>query len=265
MCSLPSSTGARPTTSLPIPFARSGTAGEADGGNKFDLDSYNSTYFDLLRYTVQQMNARGIWVSVMLWPGAQSDADGGSGANGWDYNPFKAGNNVNSIDGNPTGDNTGWDMESTQSGNSAALAKQDAYFEHVVDVLNDLDGYFYEVANEPGANDPDCDNWERHVITLIRTYESGKAKQHPILWSSGYESSFGGRGKRLPVRQYRHAAGRCLGAKRADESRRATPTPPSPPTSQVQIYDTDHINPNSPSVDKLWRGFMRGYNIWLDG
>ena len=115
MCSLPSSTGARPTTSLPIPFARSGTAGEADGGNKFDLDSYNSTYFDLLRYTVQQMNARGIWVSVMLWPGAQSDADGGSGANGWDYNPFKAGNNFNSIDGNPTGDNTGWDMESTQS------------------------------------------------------------------------------------------------------------------------------------------------------
>ncbi len=54
---------------------------------------------------------------------------------------------------------------------------QDAYVRKVVDTVNDLDNVLYEISNEsPG----DSQDWQYHMINLIKSYEATKPKQHPV-------------------------------------------------------------------------------------
>jgi hypothetical protein len=60
---------------------------------------------------------------------------------------------------------------------NAITAVQDAYVKKVIDTLNDLPNVLWIVSQEAPRNSV---WWNRHLITLTRTYEAGKPLQHPI-------------------------------------------------------------------------------------
>lgn len=53
----------------PGPWVRSSTSGASDGGNKWDLNTFNQPYFDRLLTRVQQLQQNGIYATVELFDG----------------------------------------------------------------------------------------------------------------------------------------------------------------------------------------------------
>jgi len=56
-------------------------------------------------------------------------------------------------------------------------AFQDAYVKKVVDTLNDQPNVLWIVSQEAP---PGSEWWNSHLISLTRSYEAGKPRQHPI-------------------------------------------------------------------------------------
>ncbi|MGC1266238.1 MAG: hypothetical protein WA853_08150, partial [Candidatus Acidiferrum sp.] len=72
------------------PWARSGTPGYAGGGNKFDLDQWDSEYFSRFRDFLSAAAKHGIVVEISLFSSLYGDAQ-------WQLSPFNPANNVNNL------------------------------------------------------------------------------------------------------------------------------------------------------------------------
>ena len=169
----------------PTLYVRTGPGTGVDGGAKFDLNQINPAYLSRLRQRVIDAGARGIYVSVMLFDGWSIGFKGSSSAaNPWLGHPFNASNNINGINGDPNGDASGIETQTLQI--PAVTALQEAYVRAVVDAVNDLDNVIYEISNE---SDPSGDEWQYHMISLIRSYELTKPKQHPIGMTVPYPNA----------------------------------------------------------------------------
>lgn len=166
----------------PNVYGRSGTSGNNDGGNKWDLTTFNQDYFDRLRARVIEAGNLGMYCIVMffngwsigeiLWasPGYKQPFDG---------HPYNATNNINSIDGDTNDDGDGY--ETQQDSIAAVTTLQKALIVKFVDTLNDLDNVLWEICNEAGdATAEEETDWETALVTYLRSYEAGKAKQHLI-------------------------------------------------------------------------------------
>ena len=149
----------------PFPWPRTGPGNADDGKPKFDLSKLNQDYFDRMRDRIVQAQARGMYVSVLLFDGYAVQFFRSSN-NGF---PFDAANNVNGINAPGT--------SSTSLQYSAVTALQETYVRKVIDTVNDLDNVLYEIANEAA---PSSTSWQSHMIDFIRSYEATKPKQHPI-------------------------------------------------------------------------------------
>src|SRR5262247_4004545 len=121
----------------PLPYQRKGPGMALDGGRKFDLTRFNQTYFDRLRSRVVEAGQRGIYVSVMLFQGFSSQRKNLGGGNPWTGHPFNVSNNINDINGDPSGNDNGEEVHSLVV--PAVTSLQEAYVRKVVDTLNDLD------------------------------------------------------------------------------------------------------------------------------
>ena len=153
-CGFPAAAGAlSDLTAGPLPWLRTGPGNATDGGLKFDLTKFNPSFFDRLRTRTQALNDAGIYVGVYLFTGE------------W-LNIFRCSN-----DGYPF------------TGANAITRLQDRYVEKTIDTLNDLPNVLWIVSGEAPA-DP---TWNRHQISHIRAYESGKPHRHPI----GYAAPIG--------------------------------------------------------------------------
>src|SRR5215510_12475505 len=124
----------------PQPWARTGPGEAKDGKPKFDLDSFDQTYFDRLRERVSASEDEGIYVAVMLFDGwalhlspAPDNIEG---------HPFHAANNINGIGINSIVDYQVLPLD------PRVQALQEAYIRKVVDTVADLPNVLYEVANE---------------------------------------------------------------------------------------------------------------------
>lgn len=241
----------------PLIYGRSGTAGAADGGNKFDLTTYNSTYFTQLHDRVSAANDLGIYVSVMLFQGWSIYRAGVSEPpSPWTYHPYKLANNVNSINGDPGGTNgSGIAMHNLSSMPAGVLALQKAYVAHVIDTLNDLPNVLYEISNESPLASA---SWQDEITDYIHTYQNGLTNQHPvwrtIAWSNADNSSdfatiFSSHGDAV-------SSGTESGAgSLADD-------PQPAPGTKVVIVDTDHTRPSAATIDAwVWKCFLHGYNV----
>jgi hypothetical protein len=159
----------------PFPWERTGPGTANDGKPQFDLDKLDAAYMNRLRERVIAARDRGIYVAVMLFDGwdlinGYNATDGGF--------PFGKDNNINSIAA------TG--PEALTLGNSAVVARQEAYVRAVIDKVNDLDNVLYEIANETDAGGV---AWQYHMIDLVKSIEAGKPKQHPVGMTSTYPGS----------------------------------------------------------------------------
>jgi hypothetical protein len=153
------------------PWLRPGPGTATDGKPKFDLTQFDASFFDRLRARVSQLNDGGIYAGVYLFTGEwlMSFRCGNDGY------PLTGANNVNGID---DGSGTG---SITMTGRNAITAVQDAFVQKTVDTLNDLPNVLWIVSEEAPSNSA---WWNGHVISLVKSYESGKPLQHPVGWAT---------------------------------------------------------------------------------
>jgi hypothetical protein len=231
---------------MPHPWSRTGPGQALDGKPRYDLTRFDDAYFARLRTRVAAAGRRGIYVAVMLFEGGHVEAQ--AGAKGWFSHPFNARNNVNAIDGDPNGDDSGVEIVTLEA--PGVTAVQQAYIRKVVDSLNDLDNVLYEIANEAG---PRSAAWQHHMIDVLRRYQSTKPRQHPI----GMTSPAWG------------TADDALTTSRADWISPAGASykdnPPAADGRYVVVPDTDHLWGIGGSAAWVWKSFLRGLNpIFMD-
>jgi hypothetical protein len=165
----------------PLPYQRKGPGTALDGGRKFDLTRFNQTYFDRLRSRVVEAGQHGIYVSVMLFQGFSSQRKNMGGGNPWTGHPFNVRNNINGINGDPSGNNNGEEVHSLVV--PAITSLQETYVRKVVDTLNDLDNVLYEISGDSPVSSRD---WQYYMINYLKSYEATKPKQHPVGMSYLY-------------------------------------------------------------------------------
>jgi hypothetical protein len=160
----------------PLPYERPGPEAALDGQPRFDLTSFNRTYFERLRARVLAARESGMYVSVMLFNGFSVEGKGNVGGDPWQGHPFNPKNNVNGIDGakHPLG---GCATHTLSDPRVTAL--QEAHLRKVIDSVGDQDNVLYEITNEDSAS-PENSAWQFHMIRIIKAYEAGKARQHPV-------------------------------------------------------------------------------------
>ncbi|MBD0349996.1 MAG: hypothetical protein ICV65_02450 [Flavisolibacter sp.] len=109
--------------------------------NKYDLNTWNEAYFTRLHDFMQKALQSGIIVEVALFSAYY-------GA-GWPYHPFHGNNNNNQT---PT-DLPANKVNSLQNG--SILKFQEAYVRKLVRELNRYDNFYFEIQNEPWAEEKD--------------------------------------------------------------------------------------------------------------
>lgn len=109
--------------------------------DKYDLNSWNEAYFIRLHDFMKKAYQAGILVEVNLF-----SAYYGSG---WPYHPFHGNNNINQT---PTGLSPN-KVNTLQNG--SILKFQEAYVRKLVRELNQYDHFFFEIQNEPWAEEKD--------------------------------------------------------------------------------------------------------------
>lgn len=120
------------------PWARSDQPGYAGGGNKFDLDRFSPEYLARLKDFLAEAGKRRIVVELTLFCSTYSDRQ-------WAVHPFNPQNNVQALAV------TEWKKLNTLD-NGPALACQERLVRHLVRELSTFDNLFFEIQNEPWAD-----------------------------------------------------------------------------------------------------------------
>ena len=155
------------------PWARSDSPGYAGGGNKFDLEKWDSEFFARYRDFLAEAAKRGIVVEVTLFSAHYAEAQ-------WQMSALNSANNINSTDA------IDWKKLNTLE-NGNILAYQEKYARKLVREANAFDNVIFEIQNEPWSDrtvltDVINPYLRPPGVTLIRT-----------LWI--YRMSFPWRGK----------------------------------------------------------------------
>jgi len=161
----------------PLAWQRTGPGKALDGKPKFDLSKHEPAYFERLRSRIKAARDRRIYVSVMFFGG---HAEAGPNFTG---SPFHRDNNVNSIDGDPNNDGSGWEIETLSEVPKPVPEIQKAYVTKVIDTVHDLDNVLFEISNEGGETSKD---WQYDLIRFIHNYERTRPKQHPVGMTAGF-------------------------------------------------------------------------------
>ena len=227
-----------PPRVTPMPYLRVSGYGLAnDGQNKFDLTQLNQAYFDRMRDRALSAQARGIYISLMLfeWHSMRSVW--------WNGNVFNSDNNINGIDAGSTA--------FFSSPSQAIIDLQRTYVRKVIDTVNDIDNIFYEIGNEiPNYS---ANAWQRSLISYIKAYEATKLKQHMVYMSWGPYVT--------PTDMINSGANVWAPGDNAGDYAN------NPPifTGMPVIWDLDHTGTprDNPSRKYVWTSFMRGYQYSL--
>lgn len=225
----------------PIPYERTGPGMALDGQPKVDLARLDSRFFDRLRAYIQAARDRGMYVGIMLF------APDGAKKKDWPILLFNPANNVQEINADTNKDDSG--AEAYDLSIPRITAYQEAFVRKVIDTVNDLDNVLYEIGNE---GDFTSVPWQYHFIRLIRTYEAGKPKQHPVGMTAVFNILDGSWA----------TDNRVLFESPADWiSPGLDPYKDNPPAAdgrKVMICDVDHIWPAAPHHGWVWECFLRG-------
>ena len=146
------------------PWKRTAEPGLFNGENKFDLNEWNPAYFERLKSFVSRANDLGIFVEVTLFCATYDD-------NYWKRHPFNPGNNINGIPVNLER------KKSNTPGNGILTAFQQKLTEKIVLELNGFDNIFYEIQNEPWADDG------VKVMRTLRTIDPGENQGDWYKWA----------------------------------------------------------------------------------
>ena len=230
----------------PMPFRRTGPGRALDGELKFDLDRFNPDYFGRLKTRVELARSRGIYVVVMLFQGWSLRSN--DQFRPWFGHYFNAQNNINDIDGDPNGDDSGHIVHSLE--NPGITRIQESYVRRVVESVGQSDNVLFEVANESlGSLE-----WHEHMASFVTSCMRHTDRNRPVLISGcrrglSNETLFG-------------SSQVCLGVSRDANHPYAT-NPPAADGRRIIIADSDHIEPRTKNPEFVWKNFFRGNHPWV--
>jgi hypothetical protein len=147
------------------PWARSSTPGYSQGGNKFDLKTWDEAYFARLRDFMTLASRLGIVVEMNLWCPNYDEAL-------WKASPLHASNNVNNVG------SCGKDETYTLK-HPDLLDVQEATTRKIVRELRDFDNLYYEICNEPYFGGVALD-WQYRIAEIIVDAEREFPARHLI-------------------------------------------------------------------------------------
>lgn len=174
---------------LLLPWHRAEVPGYVLGGNKFDLRQWDEKYFLRLKDFMSEAQRNGVIVEATLFSSHYAD--------GWNYSAFNPANNINK-----TGAIASAQVNTLENGN--ILSYQERYVKKIVRELNGFDNLYFEVQNEPWADQADTvlvrneysaasewrstiqvvsqrsNEWQKRVAKWIREEEAALAKKHLI-------------------------------------------------------------------------------------
>ncbi|HLJ57346.1 MAG TPA: hypothetical protein VKT77_20075 [Chthonomonadaceae bacterium] len=147
------------------PWARSGEAGYANGGPKFDLTHWDEAYFRRLKAFCAAAGRRGIVVEISLFCPFYEDSM-------WHLSPMNSANNVNGV-GNCAR------TEVYTLKHADLTGAQDAMTRKIVQETAGFDNVFYEICNEPYFGGVTL-AWQRHISEAIADEEQKTGVRHLI-------------------------------------------------------------------------------------
>lgn len=172
-----------------LPWQRSNINGYILGGNKFDLSKWEPAYFERLKDFMTKALKNNVIVEINLFSSYYG--------NGWSYSAFNRNNNINQTDSIAA--NTANTLD-----NGNLLRFQEEYVRKIVRELNNYDNFYFEVQNEPWADQTDkvvirdeygdttdwrstiqvvsqrSNDWQRKVAGWIKEEEKGLPNKHLI-------------------------------------------------------------------------------------
>lgn len=243
-----------------FPWGRSGTPGASDGGNKWDLTTFDSTYFSTLRSRVLATRAAGLYAIICFF-------------NGYDNNNNLTGKNIwhdtenVTVDGDVNNNGQTEEIYNLSTTPAAALTAQKAFIHRVIDELDDIDGIVWEIINEPGSY---AESWVNHIIADLIAYEQVNypTQRRPIAqgflaWSDGSTNQ---QIFNMNVDAVLPASASINNAGGSPDGAGDYGSDPVPSSgNKVVIVDTDHIFGIGGDEDLIWKLFCRGINpIYMD-
>ena len=242
----------------PMPYQRTSIPGATDGGNLFDLNSFDQEYFDRLRFVIREAGNRGIYVIVMLFEGftgGDHDDVPSEPNDSWTGHPYNGGNNNNGINGDADGDGFGFENHSFPNPDTSPpiIDLQRAYVREVIDQTNAFDNVIYEIVNESRLESV---NWQYGMIDYIHSYEATKPKQHPVLMSISWTWGVSIQDNAILF----NSGAETISPYKDDPRGDYETDPPDSAGAKVVIADTDHINPFTDDPQYAWKQFTRGNN-----
>jgi hypothetical protein len=244
----------------PMPYKRIEGYGKAkDGGDKFDLEQFDETFFSRMRSRCEDLQKHGVYVSIMLFEVygfLEGEACGNPRQTLWDGNVFNRANNVNGIDTDYNNDGKGIEFFYTQD--KRVLDLQKRYVRKVIETVGDLDNMLYEIANELYAP-----QWQYDMIEFIKKCEQSRPKQHLVLMSPGGRTQTGGWKLMQPELVMKSPADCFAVAGSWNGGAYSKKNPPANGAGKPGIVDMDHVSPGSSDVGYVWSALTRGYHFSL--
>ena len=146
------------------PWKRTEEKGLFEGEKKVDLSRWNPKYFERLRAFVEMAQDYGIMVELTFFCSTYNDGN-------WERNVFNPQNNINNL---PEGLDR---KKSNTEANGDLLNFQKALLIKIVRELNLFDNIFYEIQNEPWADDP------QKVMRTLRTLDPLPGQSNWFKWA----------------------------------------------------------------------------------
>ena len=234
-------------------YQRSSVSGANDGGNKFDLDSFNEEFFAGLRDRVKQASDRGIYTMIALYM-AECTLHRYDGLNFWHGHPWNSANNLNGIDADRNADGSGYEMYEGYGRSGVGWNRHVAYINKIVDTLAGIDRVIWEVGNEmPIASAP----FQHQVINHLKSVSSAPAGMSAHGDWQLHNGKYGG-----PYSDLVGNPGEWLAP--GWEGNNVFFKDPPVESKKIVFNDTDHtLGWELPPVDWIWRAFTRGHNVIL--
>jgi hypothetical protein len=138
---------------------------EKTEAGKYNLSIPNPEYYDRLVHYVEKCSDRGIVVEISIFCPFYHEGM-------WEICAMNGKNNVNGV-GNTDR------LSFHRLTDAATVQAQETYVAYLLDILNRFDNVYYEIMNEPWANEVPLE-FELHFADFIKAYEKNLPVQHMV-------------------------------------------------------------------------------------
>lgn len=155
------------------PYPRTGPGKAMDGERKYDLDRWNSEYFDRLHRFLSRASELEIIVELTLLSNSYSDSV-------WSLNPLRSQNNLQSIGNIPV-------SAYISMRDGKLVERQSDYVRKIIQETSAFDNVYYEICNDPGGGAPnsvtsaEVDVWQEEIARVARQELHKLGRKHLLL------------------------------------------------------------------------------------